>query len=435
MIVEIEQARPSCRPSLDYNEGKVLRGVAELVAYANMESTDSKYIYELFDRYEKTRYYVAEKSFHASVNPSETDTCTEDQVLEFISGLMDHLGYGRQPFLVYRHFDIDREHYHIVSVRADKTGRKINNYYEKRRATAYMREVAAQYGFTLAPKGSQVRVSKDISGDQSKAVRFNPRGEALSQLTGIYKAALSYDHEGFSQLSCILEDLGVRATLIQTDGGQRITLQGLDRKGNPVTEIYNEQEIGQPLYQMAATSWAGHSARRGRNARQKERVRSLVGFAFGISKSEGHFVNILKNKGIGVHLSKTADTGEVFGITFVDHSTRTVFKASDIRDVISVGLMRNAVATGKWRVEDRGRARNAYVKDARVNAREDSERMRDLRAGVVARVLRPVGQPRGASWSGKVKPDKDQQRAKFDEERAGAMDVNFEDRRYEEKLR
>ena len=342
MIVEIEQARPSCRPSLDYNEGKVLRGVAELVAYANMESTDSKYIYELFDRYEKTRYYVAEKSFHASVNPSETDTCTEDQVLEFISGLMDHLGYGRQPFLVYRHFDIDREHYHIVSVRADKTGRKINNYYEKRRATAYMREVAAQYGFTLAPKGSQVRMSKDISGDQSKAVRFNPRGEALSQLTGIYKAALSYDHEGFSQLSCILEDLGVRATLIQTDGGQRITLQGLDRKGNPITEIYNEQEIGQPLYQMAATSWAGHSARRGRNA---------------------------------------------------------------------------------------------YVKEARAGAREDSERMRDLRAGVIARVLRPVGQPKGASWSGKVKPDKDQLRAKFDEERAGAMDVNFEDRRYEEKLR
>ena len=71
MIVEIEQACPSCRPSLDYNEGKVLRGVAELIAYANMESTDSKYIYELFDRYEKTRYYIAEKSFHASVNPSE----------------------------------------------------------------------------------------------------------------------------------------------------------------------------------------------------------------------------------------------------------------------------------------------------------------------------------------------------------------------------
>ena len=435
MIVEIEQACPSCRPSLDYNEGKVLRGVAELVAYANMESTDSKYIYELFDRYERTRYYITEKSFHASVNPSETDNCTEDQVLEFISGLMNHLGYGRQPFLVYRHFDIDREHYHIVSVRADKTGRKINNYYEKRRATAYMREVAAQYGFSLAQKGNQVRISPDISNDRGKAVRFNPRGVALSQLGDIYKAALSYEHEGFSQLSCILEDLGVRAALVQTDEGQRITLQGLDRKGNPVTEIYNETEVGLPLYSMAATRWTECKAHRGRNARQKERVRSLVGFAFGISKSEGHFVNILKNKGIGVHLSKTADTGEVFGITFVDHSTRTVFKASDIRDVISVGFMRNAVATGKWRVEDRGRARNAHVKEARAGAREDSERMRDLRAGVIARVLRPVGQPKGASWSGKVKPDKEQQRAKFDEERAGAMDVNFEDRRYEEKLR
>ena len=34
MIVEIETPRPSCRTALDYNEDKVLHGVAELVAYA-----------------------------------------------------------------------------------------------------------------------------------------------------------------------------------------------------------------------------------------------------------------------------------------------------------------------------------------------------------------------------------------------------------------
>ena len=56
MIVEIESPRPSCRPSLDYNEGKVLHGVAELVGYANMESTDRKAVYDLFQRYERTRY-------------------------------------------------------------------------------------------------------------------------------------------------------------------------------------------------------------------------------------------------------------------------------------------------------------------------------------------------------------------------------------------
>ena len=153
-----------------------------------------------------------------------------------------------------------------------------------------------------------------------------------------------------------------------------------------------------------------------------------MGFAFGLSKSEGHFCNILRNKGISVHLSKTADTGEVFGITFVDHVTRTVLKASDIRDVISVGMMRTAVSTGKWRLEDRGRSRSSYVKAARVSAREDAEKLRDLRAGVIARALKPVGQPKGASWGGRVRPDRDQRKQQSDAERAGAMDVSFEDR-------
>ena len=438
MIVEIETPRPSCRAALDYNEDKVLHGVAELVAYANMESTDRKYIYDLFERCERTRYAVSEKSFHASVNPSSVDTCSQDQVLEFISGLMAHLGYSEQPLLVYRHFDIEREHYHIVSVRIDRNKRKINNYYEKRRASAYMKEVAAQYGFSLAEKGSHIAINTDLSEDggrDGKALRFNPRSQVLRQLKDIYKAALSYDHEGFPQLACILEDLGVRASLEEADGKPSVTLQGLDKKGAPVTEAFSENDLGEPLYGMAASSWAGGRSPRGRRAREKERVRSLVGFAFGISRSEGHFVNILKNKGIAVHLSRTSGTGEVFGITLVDHSTRAVFKASDMRDVISVGMMRSAVESGKWRVEDRGHRRSAYVKAVRLSARADAEKLRDLRAGVIARVLKPVGQPRGASWNGKSRPDKDQLKAQFDAERAGAMDVNFEDRRYEEKLK
>ena len=436
MIVEIESPRPSCRAALDYNEGKVLHGVAELVGYANMESTDRKAIYDLFERYERTRYYVAEKSFHASVNPSEADSSTQEQVLSFIAGLMQHLGYGEQPYLVYRHFDIEREHYHIVSVRADSSGRKINNYYEKRRTTAYMREVAAQYGFSLAEKGNRVGVRKDISdGTAGKGKRFNPKGEVLSQLKSFFRSALAYDHEGFSQLACILEDMGIRACLTASDGVPSITLQGLDKRGNPVTDVFSERDLGEPLNAMASSAWTASRQSRGRRAREKERVRSLVGFAFGISRSEGHFVNILRNKGIAVHLSRTSDTGEVFGITFVDHVTRSVFKASDMRDVISVGMMRDAVSTGKWRVEDRGRARSRYVKAARASAREDALRLRDLRAGVIARVLKPVGQPRGASWNGKVRPDRDQRKAQRDSERAGAMDVSFEDRRYEEKLK
>ena len=163
MIVEIEKPRSSVEPTLDYNEGKVLRGVAELVGYANMDDISKEGIYALFSSYENGNCYpTGERSFHASVNPSEKDTCSQDEVLSFIAGLMEHLGYGRQPYLVYRHFDIEREHYHVVSVRIRKDGRKINNYYEKRRATAYMRAVAPRFGFSMAEKGERVKEAGDL---------------------------------------------------------------------------------------------------------------------------------------------------------------------------------------------------------------------------------------------------------------------------------
>ena len=106
MIVEIEKPAASCLPALEYNERKVLRGVAELIGYANMESTAREEVFGLCEDRDRTRYFVSEKGFHASVNPSPEDTVDEDGVLDFIAGLMDRLGYGDQPYLVYRHYDI-----------------------------------------------------------------------------------------------------------------------------------------------------------------------------------------------------------------------------------------------------------------------------------------------------------------------------------------
>ncbi len=436
MIVEIEKPRPSCLPSLEYNEGKVLRGVAELVAYANMDSVAREDIYSLFSRYERgVRYPTVERSFHASVNPSATDSCSEEQVLGFVATMMGHLGLGAQPYLVYRHFDIEREHYHVVSVRIRRDGSKINNYYEKRRVSAFMRENAPRFGFSMAEKGAHVQTAEDLAvgGKTRRSLRFDPRRGVAAQMKELYGKALTYGFDSFAQLSFVLEDLGLKVALSRSDRFPQITLQGLDGKGTPATEVFSEADLGEPLYERM--SLAAVSGNKPRRFREKERVRSLVGFAFDISRSEAHFANILRNKGIHVHFSRTKESGDIFGVTFVDHTTRTVVKGSEIRDVVSVRRMQEAVASGKWRKEDRGRSRSSYVRRSRAAAREDSLRLRDLHVGAAARILRPVGQPVGASWNGKDKLSEDRRKARRDEGRAGAMDVNFEDRRYEEKIK
>ena len=437
MIVSIEKPRLSSGPSLDYNEGKVLEGVAELVGYANMQSVASQDIYSLFQRNENgARYATVEKSFHASVNPSATDRCSQDQVLSFINALMEHLGYGSQPYLVYRHFDIEREHYHVVSTRIKEDGRKINNYFEKRRATEFMRSHQHEFGFTVAKKGERVLEREDISEPYGKdyVPRLDLRKERYTQLRDIFTRALSYDFNSIAQLQCVLEDLGVKATLTTSDDGSHLLLQGLDRRGNPATDVVSERSLGMPLYSQAMMAIRGNDSHRHR-LRERERVKSLVGFAFDVSRSQGHFVNILSKKGIKVHLARTEDSGDVFGVTFVDHTTKTVFKASEVRGLFSVKKMQEAVSTGKWRAEDRGLERNSFVRDSRASARRQTTRQRDESASAIARLLTPAGQPRGASWSGHVAPTDEERRAKWDEGTAGAMYVDFDDHRYDIKIK
>jgi hypothetical protein len=63
-----------------------------------------------------------------------------------IDNLMKQLGYGSQPYLVYRHADIDRVHFHIVSTRIDKqTGKKIKDNFEKEKVQKFIKELEQTY--------------------------------------------------------------------------------------------------------------------------------------------------------------------------------------------------------------------------------------------------------------------------------------------------
>ena len=57
-------------------------------------------------------------------------------------------------------------------------------------------------------------------------------------------------------------------------------------------------------------------------------VRSLLPH----SASEEHFRRMLEKTGISVHFSKTED-GRIFGATFIDHTAKCCFKASELHKI------------------------------------------------------------------------------------------------------
>ena len=58
---------------------------------------------------------------------------------------------------------------------------------------------------------------------------------------------------------------------------------------------------------------------------------------------------MLECKGITVMFSRTED-GKIFGATFMDHGSRSVFKCSELGEGISAGLFRDAEEQGQWSV-------------------------------------------------------------------------------------
>jgi hypothetical protein len=81
---------------------------------------------------------------HVSINPDPKDVLSDEQLSEIAQIYMQKMGYADQPFIVYKHEDIERKHIHIVSLRVDENGKKIDHNFERRRSMDVCRELESQ---------------------------------------------------------------------------------------------------------------------------------------------------------------------------------------------------------------------------------------------------------------------------------------------------
>ena len=152
MVIVIHQAS-STQNALFYNERKVKEGKATFYNSRNTPSVNP-FIYSsqhrnlIFKHIEDSNSRTKNKGLHISFNPTMNDMIRmgEKGIRTELDNLMKHLGYGNQPYLVYRHADIDRVHFHIVSTRIDKqTGKKIKDNFEKEKVQKFIKEMEQTY--------------------------------------------------------------------------------------------------------------------------------------------------------------------------------------------------------------------------------------------------------------------------------------------------
>mgnify|MGYP000744999062 CR=1 FL=1 len=145
---------------------------------------------QAFEPYIALNSHVRKPVIHISLNPSPKDILSEEQMTVLAQEFMENFGYGNQPYIAWLHEDIDRKHMHIVSVRIDETGEKIDHNREAIRAQNICREMEVKYGLhpTLGEHGERELSSLTKSGlcerrRESTGKAYRPNLAGMLQLS------------------------------------------------------------------------------------------------------------------------------------------------------------------------------------------------------------------------------------------------------------
>ena len=104
--------------ALAYNQLKVENENGQIL-FANkmIETANGHYsvaqLAQSFAPYLIANCNTEKHTLHISLNPDPKDKVSDDKFREMAEEYMREMGYGEQPFVVFKHTDIDRSHIHV----------------------------------------------------------------------------------------------------------------------------------------------------------------------------------------------------------------------------------------------------------------------------------------------------------------------------------
>lgn len=132
--------------AVEYNEKKEKQDKGEKIHFENFDFLTHKpdlkksEIEAFLNAWSNTNKNVKKKQFHAVLSAKGKVESFEALKIKALK-MMDKLGYGGNPILIYAHRDTKNNHVHIVTSRVDSNGKKINDSHEHTRSMVALREI------------------------------------------------------------------------------------------------------------------------------------------------------------------------------------------------------------------------------------------------------------------------------------------------------
>ena len=318
MIAKIS-ATENLGGALGYNFKKVEKGEASILLAAELyQSKEGRYTMEdvladmeaLIPKNCRTKKTV----FHCSLNPHPDEKLSDEQLTQIAKEYMEALGYGNQPYIVFKHNDIAREHIHIVSLRIDGEGKKINDKFEKRRSKQVTDTLERKYDLIPSSKVADKAVEETPKIDIT-------RGNIKEQVASVVRTVLKhYRFCSLGELNAILSAYNLAVEEVKTEfRGKKydgLVYVPTDDKGN---------KAGTPIHASDIGRGVGYTAVQNRMQKSKQNVKLLIPTVRNkvlqtmctSPNTEKELRQRLEEQGLRVVIRKN-ESGRIYGITFID---------------------------------------------------------------------------------------------------------------------
>lgn len=336
MVAKISIGK-TIRGALRYNEGKVTEGTANLILASGFAGDIEQMTFfnklKRFEHLNELRPTVKTNCLHISLNFDASEKLDNAKMQEIAMSYMDKLGFGDQPYLVYRHSDSAHQHFHIVTTSIQKDGKAIGlNNIGREVSEPARKAIEKEFGLLVAESKTYTCYNgiKPIHAEKVSYGRLPTKRAISNVLAGVVK---SYHYTSIAELNAILKCFNVVAER-GNEHSEMYKRRGLlfsvlDSKGN---------KIGVPIKSSAfyhKATLKDLEARFEKNGLKRKFYKPQV-----IKKVERVFsryekisratlLSELKKQGVDLVLRETT-AGLLYAATFVDHGSKSVFKGSDL---------------------------------------------------------------------------------------------------------
>lgn len=331
--------------ALSYNQEKVDEKLGKILA-TNLVIEPADGVFNAtdcmqdFERFMPSHIRTSKPVIHISLNPHPDDKLTDEQLSGIGREYMERFGYGGQPYMIFRHEDIDRQHIHIVSTRVRPDGSIISdsqNYDRSRKITDLLEQ---KYG--LHSKGQK----------QGEAWRLAPvdvsRGNLKKQVANVIKPLSSmYRFQTLGEYRALLSlyNIGVEEIKGENNGKtyRGLVYSALDSEGNRVGNPLKSSLFGKALGIGGLEKLFDPSKETIKADGIARQTRANVSVSFRGTRAESEFRAALREKGIDLVLRRN-DEGRIFGVTFIDHNQRAVLNGSRLGKEFSANVLNERFA-------------------------------------------------------------------------------------------